>query len=219
LETIFWNKGGNVKKETISLEKIEQFILDAGSDSLEVFGGTYEGGIHIQQVPDELAQCIKAIFDTGISITALLEIGVAAGGTTYVLNHFFNPEKIVLIDDNRHPKAPLRPFVLAGLNRREIVGNSHDLTVVGQVEGPFDLIIIDGDHSYTGCMTDVNAYLPFLNSGGVVVLHDTQQTQWGCEVPLVMEKLRHDPRVKFIGEYISTKRMPCGLALFQKVVS
>jgi cephalosporin hydroxylase len=220
-------KRKKVSIEKMNSEEIEQFILSAGSDSLQVFGGTYEGGIHIQQVPDELAACIKAILDSGETIGAMLEIGVAAGGTTVVLNLFLMPgnfgdaseaSRITLIDDNQHPKAAWRPNILVGINRREIIGNSRDQTIIDQVTGPFDLLLIDGDHSYKGVTADINNYLPFLKDGGFLVLHDSATTIWGCEVPKVVAELKADPRVELVGEYVSTKHpSPCGLALFRKV--
>ncbi len=73
-----------------SLDLIEQFILDAGSDNLGVFGGIYEGGIHCQQIPDEIAPCILTILESGESIKSYLEIGVAAGGSTFLFNHFIS---------------------------------------------------------------------------------------------------------------------------------
>lgn len=35
-----------------------------------------------------------------------------------------------------------------------------------------DLLFLDGDHSYKGIKSDVDAWLPKLNSGGIVVVHD-----------------------------------------------
>ena len=203
-----------------SLAEIEQFIVDAGSDSLEVFGGTYEGGIHIQQVPDELAPCVKVLLDSGEKVQNLLEIGAAAGGTTYLLNHFFGFDNIVLIDDNQHWKYELRPDILKGINRKEIVGNSRDQTVIDQVEGQFDILVIDGDHSYQGVNADIENYLPFLREGGFLMLHDTATNIWGCDVPAVVEELKQLPGLNVVGEFISQKHpAPCGLALFQKVTA
>lgn len=38
---------------------------------------------------------------------------------------------------------------------------------------PFDLIFIDGDHSFEGCLADVARYVPkYLKPGGYFILHD-----------------------------------------------
>lgn len=36
----------------------------------------------------------------------------------------------------------------------------------------FDLIFIDGDHSYEGCSMDLKDYVQFLEDGGYLVMHD-----------------------------------------------
>ncbi len=199
------------------LEKIEQFIIDAGSDDLPTFGGKFEGGIHCQQIPDELAPCILAILESGKEIKSYLEIGVAAGGTTFLITHFFKPEKIVLIDDNHHHKAHLRLDILKDVKREEIIGNSREQSVMEKLSGSFDLIIIDGDHLYEGVKADVTNYLPWLSDDGFLMLHDSALTQWG--VPRVVNELKTDDNMNFIGEYVTAKHpTPCGIALFRKEI-
>ena len=36
----------------------------------------------------------------------------------------------------------------------------------------FDLIFIDGDHTYDGCLSDMKDYMPMLEAGGYLVVHD-----------------------------------------------
>lgn len=204
-----------MKTKKYTRAEIEQFIIEAGSDSLAVFGGTYEGGVHIQQVPDELAACILEILASWEKVNSILEIGVASGGTTFVLNHYFKPEKIVLIDDDNHPKRFLRPDILKDVPRQEIIGNSRSSEVIAQVTGPFDLLIIDGDHSYEGVKADIDNYLPMLRKGGFLVLHDTIFDDWG--VGKMVAELKEGTKVMFIDEYVSDGPHKCGLALFRKV--
>ena len=35
-----------------------------------------------------------------------------------------------------------------------------------------DLLFIDGDHSYEGCRRDVESWIPHLNTGGLIAMHD-----------------------------------------------
>jgi predicted O-methyltransferase YrrM len=51
-------------------------------------------------------------------------------------------------------------------------GKSTDVAKL--VVGPVDLLFIDGDHSYQAVIADLNAYLPKVKVGGLLVLHD-----WG----------------------------------------
>ena len=39
-------------------------------------------------------------------------------------------------------------------------------------EERIDLLFLDGDHSYEGCRADIEAWLPHLTNGGVLVMHD-----------------------------------------------
>ena len=203
-------------KTKLTVEEIERFIEDAGSDDLGVFGGTYEGGINCQQIPDEVAPCIHAILESGDRIKSYLEIGVAAGGTTFLFNHFFQFDKIVLVDDNKHQKAGLRANTLKNIEHIEVIGNSQDEESVNQVRvlAPFDIVMIDGDHHYASVKLDTLLYLPFLRAGGFLILHDSALIEWG--VPRVVRELKADKQVIFIEEYISKKHKPCGLAIFQK---
>lgn len=197
-------------------EEILQFILDAGSDDLGVFGGDYAGGIRIQQIPDEIAPCINDLMSCGKDINSLLEIGSAAGGTAYVFNRFFKPERIVIIDDNLHARHDLRQEILKGIERQEIIGKSRDDEIIKQVTGEFDLLIIDADHSYTGVWADIINYSPFLKQGGFMLLHDSVMPVW--DVPKVVAELKEDERFSLFGEYVSkTHPRPCGIAVFRKV--
>jgi len=198
--------------------EIEAFIEARGSDDLGVFGGKVAGGINCQQVPDELAACLHAILESAAPIRSYLEIGVASGGTTFLVHHFLKPGIIVLVDDNKHPKAPLRAEVLKGIERKELIGKSHDEAIVARLRDSgeqFDLILIDGDHYYPGVKLDTVLYLPFLAPGGYLALHDSALPEWG--VGRVVRELRQDEFMEFIGEYLSTThKKPLGLALFRK---
>lgn len=193
---------------------IEEFIAKMGSDSLEVFGGTFEGGIHIQQIPDELAPCIEAIQKLG-EVKSYLEIGVAAGGTTYVFNHYFHPE-ITLVDDNKHHKAKLRNAILDGIKRRELIGKSDGEDVLKAArEQTYDVIVIDGDHTYSAVKIDTENYLPLLNKDGFLIYHDSVMKEWG--VHRIVKELKKNKDLKFIGEYVSKKHSPLGIAMFRRV--
>lgn len=202
---------------TDQLEAIEQFIIDAGSDNLQTFGGKFEGGIHIQQIPDELAPCLLEIINSGEPIRAYLEIGAAAGGTAFVIHHVFNPEYITLIDDNKHHKASLRAGILAGVPHEEIIGNSHALHGVDRVRGEFDLMLLDADLSFNGMMEDIYNYGGKLRKGGFLILHDTVLKTAG--VREVVAALKQTNIFEFINEYVSAKHVPaCGVALFRKAI-
>lgn len=204
-----------ITSNKVHLEEIEKFILDSGSDSLDVFGGKYEGGVHVQQIPDELAPLILAILESGQSISSYLEVGVAAGGLTSIINHFFKPENITLIDENKHFKARYRADVLGKMKRNEIIGNSHDPAIVERAAGSYDLIVLDADLSYEGTVREIFNYVPMLNKGGFLMLHDSVYSEG---VVRIVAELKETSIFEFIGEYVSTKQQPCGVALFRKAI-
>jgi len=216
-------KKSKVTEEKVMLspvEEIEQYILDIGSDNLPTFGGRYEGGVHLQQCPDEIAPCLFELLQFKSEIKNYLEIGSAAGGSCFVFNHFFSLDKIVLIDDNKHWKHTLRADVLKGIDRQELVGRSGDEAIVDAVtkmDIMFDLIVIDSDHDYHNVKVEVALYLSFLRPGGFLFLHDTVYAPGGDG--RVMRELASGKEMEFISEYVSQKGPKCGIGLFRKVVT
>jgi len=202
----------------LTITEIEDFVRNAGSEKSADFCGTVLGGIYCQQIPDEIAQCIKYLIDN-TTIKNYLEVGAAAGGTTYLMNHFLKPEMVVVIDDNKHPNSHRRQETLKGIARHEIIGQSASGKTTAALEDfigddLFDLIFIDADHSYSGCKRDTMLYKQYLKIGGYLLFHDSQLDYLG--VKRVVWETKQDDRMKFIEEFISEKHPPLGLALFRR---
>jgi len=63
-----------------------------------------------------------------------------------------------------------------------IIGDSHSQIVYNQVKDiKFDLIFIDGDHSYEGVKKDFEMYVPLLKDGGLLLMHDTINAHEGVK--------------------------------------
>ena len=215
----------------VHLEEIENFILEAGSDDLNTFGGKFEGGINLQQVPDEIAPCILAILESGQEIKSYLEVGVAAGGLTFLIDHFFKPENIVLVDDGNHHKAKYRADILKGIKYQEVVGNSNNVQVIKSAKGFYDLITLDADLSYEGLCDQVLNYAPMLKESGFLIFHDSVYSQdvakfvlelrecltWSNKKMLQIQDSEEIGNLEFINEYVSAKHKPLGVELFRKV--
>lgn len=203
----------------VKLKEIENFILENGSDDLPTFDGEFEGGCHCQQIYDELAPFIFEMLQSGEKLKKYLEVGVAAGGTTFIMNHFFGFEKIVLVDDNKHPKSKFRRDILKGLPIKEMIGGSEEKRIIDSAMniGPYDLIFIDGNHTLEAVNSDVGNYFPMIKKDGYLALHDSVIKEWG--VHIVVENLKKDDSVDLFGEYVTnTKTRPCGLTAFKKVI-
>jgi cephalosporin hydroxylase len=210
--------GGN---DAFELAEIQSFITAAGSDDLPTFGGSFVGGIYIQQVPIEFAQCIQTLLHATGPITRYLEIGVAAGGSAFILNHYFDFSTkgiMVLVDDNQHPKSRVRPTILSGITHYEVIGDSREGSVIDRVSGYtegsplFDLLMVDGEHGYGGIKQDISIYSKFLRVGGYLIFHDTQIV----EPKIAFNELKQDTNWTFIDEFVSPSGPSCGIGLFRK---
>lgn len=62
--------------------------------------------------------------------------------------------------------APYRDLIVPLRGRSEEVGAAWD-------RGPIDVLFIDGDHSFEGVTRDVEAWVPHVKPGGLVMFHDT----------------------------------------------
>ena len=205
----------------MNLEKIMKLVDDFGSDNISVFGGEFEGGIHLQQVKDEISPCVLELLKYKDSIKNFMEIGSAAGGNTYFFNHFFNFENITIVDDNNHQKHKLRDEILSELKYNEIIGDSHSIKTLKRVENLniiYDIIFIDGDHSYKGVKQDTEMYIHLLKNGGFVIYHDSS----ACpdDVGLYTKQLttHNEFNLIKIDEYLTkTHTRACGVVLYKKI--
>src|SRR4051812_6672014 len=82
-------------------EEILEFVLNAGSDSVEVFGGNFKGGYELQQCPEEIRDFLYTY--QGTPINNFLEIGVAAGGNTRIFCDFLPINNVYTMDLDVHP--------------------------------------------------------------------------------------------------------------------
>jgi len=213
----------NDNKKILLLKSI---IESLGTDSLSTFGGKYEGGIHLQQIADEIAPCIYDLIKVNWKFRNFLEIGSAAGGNTYLFNHFFNFDNTTIIDNNKHKKHKLRKEVLKDVDYKEFIGDSHSQEAVDFLEElqlNYDIIFIDGDHSYEGVKKDFDIYKQFLNYKGFIILHDTRickgVQQFSNELKEKAEMfINYMPSIypiKLFGEYISNGDKKLGITVFQ----
>lgn len=201
--------------------RIKLFVLSLGTDKLELLGGLYEGGLRLQQVPDEISSCISDLLKLNRKFNSYLEIGAAAGGTTFLLNHYFQFRNIVLIDNNAYLKKigqpELRHKNLRGIEYTEIIGNSRGEQTYEKfcdLQMMFDLMLIDGDHRPVHIDRDVELYLPFLKRRGYVVFHDTVACRG---VKSVFNQMKENKHFVFINEYVAKKHhRPCGIGVFQR---
>ncbi|PWU25304.1 MAG: hypothetical protein C5B48_01965 [Candidatus Rokuibacteriota bacterium] len=109
----------------------------------------------------------------------IVEIGRLHGGSTFLLAWANRTVPIWSIDI-----APANDVGLRRLMKSEGVGENVRL-VVGDSQrqefpqvGSYDVLIVDGEHTYSACLRDLEQHVPGLSPGGHVLVHD-------CHLPHV----------------------------------
>jgi predicted O-methyltransferase YrrM len=104
----------------------------------------------------------------------ILEVGRFHGGSTFLLACANPHVPIWSIDLEPQDDGLLRSLLEehgVGANVHLIVGDSQH--GAHPEIGAYDLLFVDGDHSYEGCSADLRSHLPGLRPGGHVLLHDS----------------------------------------------
>lgn len=80
-----------------------------------------------------------------------------------------------------------------------VQGSSQTSGIIERVHshGPYDLIFIDGEHTYEGCKADYENYLPCLSPDGVLFMHDVDGNGEHTEVHRFWNELVYQPNDRF----------------------
>lgn len=119
----------------------------------------------------------EAIYLFSICTTAkhqMIEIGRAMGGSTILMNAA-NPEvPLISIDDHgrddnifQHNARHMSKYLNTD-NINLCIADSQTY-ITPKI---YDLVFVDGDHSFEGCLRDLNNWWPNLAQGGSVLIHD-----------------------------------------------
>jgi len=160
----------------------------------------------IQQKEKEWKDLLLYILNNDIKTDNALEIGRYNGGTTHSLCQIF--ENVISIDIERQPNIDFLEQV--NQNLTIITADSKDsetIEVIKLLDKKFDLIFIDGDHSYEGVKKDLELYNQFLSPTGIILFHDIIHSEWhtnmNCGVPELWDELKNKYNTH---EIISTDR-------------
>lgn len=149
----------------------------------------------IQQKQKEFTELMQIIIDN--KYKSVLEIGAYSNGCTYAFASLC--KKVVSIDLNHRS---IERFD----NVTYITGNSHE--VRNDISGKFDVIFIDGDHTYVGVKKDFELYLDLINKGGIICFHDIWDTEehhrQGCYVDKFWNEIKENYIYDELGKEIKT---------------
>jgi predicted O-methyltransferase YrrM len=123
----------------------------------------------------------------------ILETGRFSGGSTFVMACAAKPGvPIYSIDIAPQDDAAARRYL------SEYVPDANVELIVGDSQrgkfpqiGPVDLLFIDGDHSYDGCMRDIENWYDHLLPNGHLVFHDSYLGRHGVQDAILDFMDRH----------------------------
>lgn len=167
-----------------AFEELRTQVRESGCDCLRKFanGYTREGGLALQQNPDEFAAFCLFLQRRG-PFPTYVEIGSASGGTTLFLSTHVGFGRVMSIDDGQSLRAVEQAVNLAQIpNLTQYRGDSHSPEARAFLEASLpgrdlDLAFIDGDHSEEGVWADLELILDFVRPGSLIAFHDTRSCE------------------------------------------
>lgn len=163
----------------------------------------------IQQVKAELYDFLKLILENKVG--NFLQIGLGHFGSTQFCLSLIC-EKVVSVDvDIKNINFYSQRELLYNQNKEIFIhGDSTKPEVVSKAgsEGPYDCLLIDGNHSFEYVKKDHDNYSAFVKTGGIVAFHDALLTGDRYGTPEVLKTLSNI-------EYISHSN-EVGIAFYRK---
>lgn len=129
-------------------------------------------GLYHWQYPNQFGPYLALL--SGLGIESYLEIGTRHGGTFVITVEYlsrFRPLRRAVGIDLGIPSNALREYAAARPNVTVLQGDSQgrEFTKLVREQQPFDLVLIDGDHSEEGCRADLDLVA---ERSRVLVFHD-----------------------------------------------
>jgi len=124
----------------------------------------------------------------------VLEIGVRQGQSSRAILSALNEKKsgILTSIDIKDRRSRLTNDFADNWNF--IVGDSTKQETLDKVNGiEYDMLLIDGDHSYDGVKKDYEMYAPLVKKGGFLLLHDVCNKN--CGVPQFWNELSSNKKI------------------------
>lgn len=132
--------------------------------------------MNILQKPEEYLALLEFLDERLFFMDKCLEIGCNSGATAYGFAKLF--KKVITFESDWHPAWTRTWAKLQSDNKNvEIFPlDSHTEQAEQEIKSnaPYDLIFIDGDHSYEGVKKDLQLAKKYINPVGYIVFHDVE---------------------------------------------
>jgi predicted O-methyltransferase YrrM len=147
---------------------------------------------------------------TRVSSGIIIEIGRAIGGSLVILGKSSPDSYIYSIDINDARNTD----VLDLCNKYEVtnyemlVGDSQKIGKSWKEEKGIriDMLFIDGDHSYKSIYDDLCSWVPHVEKGGIVMMHDCPRVSWIKSKRMIK---RYEPARKALRTFNRKKKYGC----------
>lgn len=190
--TVFSNEYVNLKKNLACLNP-PQNIEDVLKQHIEEVKPYIKSLVEYFKKKDvvyfEIGLCRGGSFVLTSNVLSSMGFNVYALGLDLPNTPLWGGSGANVVDD----VAKLKPKFLYDI----VLGNSHRIAIRDKVANilgskKVDILFIDGDHSFQGCLHDFELYSPFVEKNGIIVFHDiTHFNKWRhVEVWKVWERIK-----------------------------
>ncbi len=210
-------------KDTGRFKEHLAYVHSVGSLDPAFFSASASGGYFLQQVPEEFAAFLTFVESQPKKVRRYLEIGSASGGFIRCIYERLGFEQAVMIDDGNWQGGMQLANIDAFKDKvRRVVTDSHAplARLALYEEKPFDLIMIDGDHSFAGVLEDIDLALPYANADTLIGFHDVHASEEAPEVGPAMWEAIAAGKLRLVANFLKRDaHTPLGIAVCRKVMS
>ena len=194
-------------------EIVDWLKNEAGVSDKNYFKANFQGGLELQQVPEEYAQLL--VFFRESKIKKYMEIGIGNGGSFLVNTCALKDSLIKAIAVDNLSYSQTKEGLEKRFNTAKHFGvnleffNSDSVLFLKNCKEKFDCIFIDGDHSYQGVKADFIEAKKLLGPKGYLIFHDIASRN--CPgVRQLWQEIKNDKCKEFVASDT------CGIGVWQE---
>lgn len=158
------------------------------------------GALPVLKHQDNVARYVDLAAEMDPAPRTIVELGIAQGGGTALLNEIFEPDLLIAIELSMEPGAVLETYLgrsprvaaihtFYGMDQadRKAVGDAVDGLLGGR---QIDVVIDDASHQYLPTRVSFETLFPRVRTGGLYIIED-----WNVDQLLgdAVDRIRQDP--------------------------